>query len=51
MIELVELIELTFDRKFNELFKRLDEIDGKLKLEKLEKSDSSIAVKEKVKAK
>lgn len=31
MIELVELIELTFDRKFDELFKRLDEIDRKLK--------------------
>ena len=29
----------------------VNEIDGKLKLEKLEKSDSSIAVKEKVKAK
>ena len=31
MIEVVELIELTFDRKFDELFKRLDKIDGKLK--------------------
>ena len=30
MIELVELIELVFDRNFERLFRRLDEIDRRL---------------------